>query len=237
MDALVTLVSDVSSDPDFIHPLLEAREKKGYMLLAIGSDRGMCGAYNANVMRAASEFIAGRTREKLYLLTSGTRVRHLRPRAQARIIRETLRYPRPLPEAYVERIAADITNAFLTLDIARVYFVYTEFHSATGNRPVVRRVLPLMAQPAPDRPFWLLEPNAKELLDRLLPLYVRTAVRQAFLEADASEHAARMVMMEQASVNARSIIAELALTANKLRQNLITRELSDIVGTAEALAG
>ncbi len=75
-----------------------------------------------------------------------------------------------------------------------------------------------------------------EILDRLLPLYVRTAVRQAFLEAEASEHAARMVTMEQASVSARRMISDLTLEANRLRQSMITRELADIVGTTEALA-
>ena len=84
---------------------------------------------------------------------------------------------------------------------------------------------------------WLFEPSPGEVLDRLMPQYVRAAIWQAFIEASASEHAARMVMMEQASVSARRMIGDLTLLANQLRQQIITRELSDIVGTAEALVG
>jgi F-type H+-transporting ATPase subunit gamma len=141
-----------------------------------------------------------------------------------------------MPEEYVTRLAEDITNVYLSGDAVRVYFIFTEFRSATGNRPVVRRVLPLMPRPAKAGRQWLLEPSATAVLDRLLPLYMTTVVREAFLEADASEHAARMVTMEQAALNCRDMVSSMALTANRLRQARITRELTDIVGTSEALA-
>jgi F-type H+-transporting ATPase subunit gamma len=227
-DALVALVRDLAASGYTSHPLLEVREGEGYMLLAIGADRGMCGAYNTNIMKAATEFISTRRREKLYFGTSGRRIRRFAPRTSALVIRETLRHPRPLSDTVI--------NAYLNRDAVRAYFLYTEFRSATGNRPVVRRILPIMPEPEPLAAERIFEPAPAETIDRLMPLYVRTAVRQAFLEADASEHAARMVTMEQASVSARRMISELTLDANRLRQNTITRELADIVGTAEALA-
>jgi F-type H+-transporting ATPase subunit gamma len=235
-EAMITLVRDLAASGHTSHPLLEVREGESYMLLAIGADRGMCGAYNANIMRAATEFISTRRREKLYFVTSGRRIRRFRPRTSALVTRETMRHPRPLSEAAVADIADTVINAFLNRDAVRAYFLYTEFRSATGNRPVVRRILPIMPEAGPFAVERIYEPAPEEILDRLMPLYVRTAVRQAFTEADASEHAARMVTMEQASVSARRMISELTLVANRLRQSTITRELADIVGTAEALS-
>ncbi len=234
-EAIIALINDIAASRQVSHPLLEVREGESYMLLAIGADRGMCGAYNANIMRAATEFIATRHRHELFFITSGRRIRRFRPRTRARVTREVLRHPRPLNAEAITDVADTITTAFLKRHAVRVYFLYTEFHSATGNRPVVRRILPIMPEPQPLAPERIYEPAPEEILDHLMPLYVRTAVRQAFVEADASEHAARMVTMEQASVSAKRMISELTLDANRLRQSTITRELADIVGTAEAL--
>jgi F-type H+-transporting ATPase subunit gamma len=232
-NALVELVRELAA-AGIHHPLLDVHEAPGYLLLAIGGDRGMCGSYNASVMRAAAEFVATRHREKLYLLTSGSKLRQFRPRTSALIIRETLRYPRPLRAEHVRELARTLVDAYLNRDVARVYFVYTEFRSATSSRPVTRRILPLMPPECPTE--LLFEPAATGLLDRLLPEYIELAIRAAFLEAAVSEHAARMVMMEQAVTNAKRMTGELTLAANRLRQTIITRELSDIVGTTEALA-
>jgi F-type H+-transporting ATPase subunit gamma len=234
-EAIIALVNDIAATGQVSHPLLEIREGESYLLLAIGADRGMCGAYNANIMRAATEFIATRHRHELFFLTSGRRIRRFRPRTRARVTREVLRHPRPLNAEAIAEVADTITTAFLKRHAVRVYFLYTEFHSATGNRPVVRRILPVMPERRTLTPEHMYEPAPAEILDRLMPLYVSAAVRQAFIEADASEHAARMVTMEQASVSARRMISDLTLASNRLRQTTITRELADIVGTVEAL--
>lgn len=236
LDAMLSLVGDLAATYDVSHPLLDIREGSGYLLLCIGSDRGMCGAYNTLVMRKASEFIATRHRERLFLMTAGRKLRRFSPRTKATIIREVTHFTNPPNAADVERVAATITDAFLHKDAVRAYLVYTEFRFATSNRPVVRRILPVM--PVEKKiGNWLFEPSREAVLDKLMPQYVRAAIWQAFLEASASEHAARMVMMEQASVSARRMITDLTLLANKLRQQTITRELLDIVGTAEALSG
>jgi F-type H+-transporting ATPase subunit gamma len=234
-DAIVTLVHDLAASRQVSHPLLDVREGDSYLLLAIGADRGMCGAYNTNCMRAATEFVSTRHRGTLYFGTAGRSFVRFSPRTTARVIRETLQHRRPLSEAAVADIADTIINGYLNRGAVRAYLLYTEFHSATGNRPVVRRILPVMPRPEPGAAERIFEPVPAEILDRLMPLYVRTAVRQAFLEAEASEHAARMVTMEQASVSARRMISDLTLEANRLRQSTITRELADIVGTTEAL--
>ena len=234
-NALVALVHDLAASGHVPHPLFDIREGEGYLLLAIGADRGMCGSYNTNVMRAATEFISTRRREKVRFVTAGRRIRQFTPRTRASVVHETLDHQRPLSEAGIASVADIVINAYLKRDAVRVYFLYTEFRSATGNRPVVRRILPVMPAPKVSATERLFEPGPAEILDRLMPLYVRTAVRQAFTEAETSEHAARMVTMEQASVSARRMISELTLVANRLRQSAITRELADIVGTTEAL--
>ena len=235
--AIVKLVRDLAAT-GLSHPLLDAREDRGYMLVVIGGDRGMCGSYNSNLMRAAAAFVAGRKRERLYLVTAGSKLRRFRPHTHAQIIHETLHYPRPLRPADIDALARKVVDAYMNQDIARVYFLYTEFRGVTGSSPQVRRIVPLMERPADPRlpAENIYEPAPVQLLDGLLPEYVRTAIRGAFLEATTSEHAARMVMMEQASVNARNMIRDLTLAANRLRQAIITRELSDIVGTTEALS-
>ena len=236
VDAMLELVGDIAATCDVSHPLLDVREGSGYLLLCIGTDRGMCGAYNTNVMRAATEFIATRRRDRLFLVTAGRKLSRFSPRTKATIIREITHFAQPPSPADVERVAATITDAFLHKDAVRAYLVYTEFHSATLNRPVVRRILPVM-HVEKRIGNWLFEPSPQAVLARLMPQYVRGAVWHAFLEASASEHAARMVMMEQASVSARRMIDDLTRLANRIRQQTITRELSDIVGTSEALAG
>lgn len=236
-DALVRLANGLAATEGVSHPLLERREEDAYLLLVVGSDRGMCGAYNAALLRAGVEFIATRRRKKLVLLTAGRKVRNLTPRTRTLVVRETLRDARPLSESSVAQVAEKVSAAFLRREVVRVYFLYTEFRGATGSRPVVRRILPLMPRRRIERDETILEPALGSTLDRLFPEYVRAAVRQAYREASASEQAARMVTMEQAAVSARKMIASLTRSANRLRQSAITRELSDIVGTAEALAG
>jgi F-type H+-transporting ATPase subunit gamma len=232
--AVVDIVSELAAG-GLSHPLLDSHEGKGYMLVVIGSDRGMCGSYNSNIMRAAVEFVASRHREKLYLVTAGTKLRRFRPHTKALIIRETLRYPRPLVQMDAEELARKVIDAYLHKDVARIYLLYTEFRGVSGSRPAVRRILPLLPPPAAPHEQ-IFEPGPGQLLDSLMPQYVLTAVRAAFQEASASEHAARMITMEQASVSTRKMIAGRRLAANRLRQMTITRELLDIIGTSEALA-
>jgi F-type H+-transporting ATPase subunit gamma len=236
INAMIEVVGRIAATVEVSHPLLDVREGNGYLLFCIGTDRGMCGAYNTNVMRTAGEFIATRSREHLFLMTAGRKLRRFSPRTKARITREIVRLSQPPSDSEIERVASTITDEFLRGDVVRAYLVYTEFRSVSGSRPVVRRIVPMMREAKPAG-SWLFEPSPREVLDRLMPQYVRAAVREAFIEAATSEHAARMIMMEQASVSARRMIGDLTLLSNKLRQQSITRELSDIVGTVEALTG
>jgi len=219
------------------HPLLRPSTNDSSLLIVIASDKGLCGAYNSSIIRAAQEFVAEHRHRRLHLITSGRRLRRFLPRTGAQVIRESIPHSEPPFDTYADELAGTVISLYLMEQIGHAYVLYTEFRSLAMNRPVLKRILPVepTREKLPLNYYYFYEPSAADVLDRLLPQYVRLSIWGAFAEATASEHAARMVMMEQASVNAREMISDLVLEANKLRQANITRELSDIVGTAEAL--
>jgi len=245
--AMDAMVSNLVCGPlRELHPLL--REGRGdgepatkrRLLLVISSDRGLCGAFNSNIIRRSMDLLRaeqGKQDVSLALIVVGRKVRDFYKRhGEATVRSEHVNFFDKLAYRHAAQIGQEVATAFAGGEVDEVELVYTEFRSATGNRPVVRRILPVMPAPKTSATERLFEPGPAEILDRLMPLYVRTAVRQAFTEAETSEHAARMVTMEQASVSACRMISELTLVANRLRQSTITRELADIVGTTEALA-
>jgi len=221
------------------NPLLRHNSSSDCLLIVIASDKGLCGAYNSNIIHAAGKFVAQHRHRHLHLITAGRQLRKFLPRTGRQVLRESIRVPEPPFEEYTDELAGTVMTHYLMEQIGEAHLLYTEFRTLGANRPLVKRVLPV--EPIPQRrPMnytYFYEPGVTAILERLLPEYLRLAIREAFAEATASEHAARMVMMEQASVNARDMIDDLVLEANKLRQAGITRELLDIVGTSEALAG
>jgi len=222
-----------------LNPLLRHNSSSDCLLIVIASDKGLCGAYNSNIIHAAEKFVAQHRHRHLHLITAGRQLRKFLPRTGRQVLRESIRVPEPPFEEYTDELAGTVMTHYLMEQIGEAHLLYTEFRTLGANRPLVKRVLPV--EPIPQRrPMnytYFYEPGVTAILERLLPEYLRLAIREAFAEATASEHAARMVMMEQASVNARDMIDDLVLEANKLRQAGITRELLDIVGTSEALAG
>jgi F-type H+-transporting ATPase subunit gamma len=221
------------------HPLLRPNPSDNCLLIVVASDKGLCGAYNSNIIHAAERFAVEHRQHRLHLITAGRKLRKFLPRTGGQVLRESIPIPEPPFETYTDELAGMIISYYLMEQIGHAHVLYTGFRSLGANRPVLKRILPVepVTEPLPINYFYFYEPGAGDVLDRLLPQYVRLAIWEAFAEATASEHAARMVMMEQASVNAREMIDDLVLEANKLRQTGITRELLDIVGTSEALTG
>jgi len=221
------------------NPLLRHNSSGNCLLIVVASDKGLCGSYNSNIIHAAEKFVAEHRHRQLHLITAGRQLRKFLPRTGGRVMRESISVPQPPFEEYTDELAGMIMTYYLMEQIGYAYLLYTGFRTLGANRPVLKRVLPVepVTQRLPMNYSYFYEPGVSAVLERLLPEYVRLAVWDAFAEATASEHAARMVMMEQASVNAREMIDDLVLEANKLRQAGITRELLDIVGTSEALTG
>lgn len=223
------------------HPLLQRREVHHVGFVLITSDRGLCGAYNMNLIRALQTVIREQnlTQEQVRLVCVGKRGYQFFAKRGY-----TVAFYRSMPTggAGLEDARA-VTNAiselFQTEQVDRVYLVYAQFINPVTQRPTVQQVLPI-EPPVGDedgtREF-IFEPPAEELLERLLPRYLLTQVLQALLEASASEHGARMTAMSMASDNAGKMIQELTLVMNRLRQAAITKEIAEVVGGAEALKG
>jgi F-type H+-transporting ATPase subunit gamma len=236
-ELLKNLAARVSSEA---HPLLRAREEKKILLLLFTSDRGLCGGYNANLIRAAEAFMR-RNRDKEIALTLVGRkgADHFR-RRRANVVD---RYIGALATP-AEELAAEITQKliarFLSGEADAVYVLYSHFRSALSQVPTLEKLLPVSVGAPGEgeaRPMteYLYEPGVAQLLSSLLPRIAEVATQRAFLEAIASEHGARMTAMDSATSNASKMIGSLTLQMNRARQASITRELMEIVGTAEAL--
>ena len=221
------------------HPLLAPREEKKVQLVLFTSDRGLCGGYNTNMIRAAEAFIRHHAGDRQFQLSLVGRKGADNFRRRGADISE--RYVDILYKA-ADELAGEIVDKlikrFVSGEVDAVYIVYSRFRSALSQVPTVEKLLPVTVAESVDaqqHTEYLYEPGVEQLLASLLPRITGVAVQRALLEATASEHGARMTAMESASGNAAKMIGSLTLQMNRARQASITRELLEIVGTAEAL--
>jgi len=223
------------------HPLLQKREPRTIGFVLATSDRGLCGAYNMNLIRTLQNAIRdmGLTPEQVKLICVGRRGYQFFSKRGY-----TVAFYRSMPTAGAglddARAVADaVQEMFINGEVDRVYLIYSQFINPVTQRPTVLPLLPIEPPAGDDRTHYdfVFEPSAEELLARLLPRYLLTQVLQALLEASASEHGARMTAMSMASDNAGKMIQELTLTMNRLRQAAITKEIAEVVSGAEALKG
>jgi F-type H+-transporting ATPase subunit gamma len=225
------------------HPLLTSRTQvNNVFILLISSDRGLAGAFNTNVARAAMEQAREMDKPTGYV-TIGKKGRDYIYRRGGNLIADFSGLP-PRPTLLDTTGATrTLTDDFLSGKVDEVYLAYTEFHSRAVQKPTLKRLLPLVASDlvstvtnAGPRPVYDFEPGPSEILDTLLPRLTELQVYQAVLESLASEHAARMAAMRNATDSASDLITGYTLSYNKARQQGITSELLDISGGAEALA-
>lgn len=222
-----------------LHPLLEKRaEVKSLALILFTSDRGLCGAYNVNVIRKALDFIeehAARTPVKL--ITIGKRGRDFVARLGKDIIAEFTGLSTRPTLLNIGPISRIVIEEFTTGRVDQVYLAYTDFVNVLVQRPVTRLLLPIETPPVAREgagAVYIYEPDPESILASVLPRFTELQIYQALLEAVASEHSARMVAMRNATDNARELIDDLTLAMNKARQASITKEMLDIAGGAEA---
>jgi len=223
------------------HPLLQAREEKKIQLVLFTSDRGLCGGYNANLIRAAEAFIRknGVDKEIESTLVGRKGADHFRRRRATIVDRYIGILAKPAEELAAE-IAQKLIARFTNGETDAVYILYSHFRSALSQVPTLEKLLPVALSETSDghalpQTEYLYEPGVQELLASLLPRVTDVAVQRALLEAIASEHGARMTAMDSATTNASKMMGSLTLQMNRARQASITRELMEIVGTAEAL--
>lgn len=238
-EVLSLVAARAGSDAE-VHPLLARREPKRVGYLVLTSDRGLAGSFNANINKAA--YTAWKTDEEagreVVFATVGRKGRDYLKRRHANIVEVyTGVFEDPVTRA--GEIGRGIMNEYTRGGLDAVYVVYSEFKSAISQKPIVEPLLPIVpAEVSEDEGGdFIYEPNKRGLLDRLLPMYVEVEVRRAIYESVASEHGARMTAMDAATSNASDLIKGLTLEYNRARQAAITKELMEIIGGAEALAG
>lgn len=223
---------------EYRHPYLARREGDRAIVVVVTADRGQVGALNANTLRAVTRHVIQRHRGQARYVTLGRKGRDFLARYGRDIIADASGLgDRPGIGAILPAVAVALEEYDRgTADT--VLLAYARFRSTLRQEPVVRTLLPVdLPETEGQRPAadYLYEPDPEVVLDALLPRYIETQVYQAVLENQASEHAARMIAMQNATNAAGDIISDLTLTANKTRQATITTELVEIVGGAEAL--
>jgi F-type H+-transporting ATPase subunit gamma len=223
------------------HPLLRVREERKLHLVLFTSDRGLCGGYNANLIRAAEAFMRKNAGDKEIELTLvGRKGADYFRRRRANIADRHIGILATPAEELAAEIAQKLINRFVGGETDAVYILYSRFRSALSQVPTLEKLLPVALTDASvtagQQPTeYLYEPGVQELLASLLPRITEVAAQRALLEAIASEHGARMTAMDSATSNASKMMGSLTLQMNRARQASITRELMEIVGTAEAL--
>lgn len=242
-DLLGYIVPQVPADLRAEMPLLQVREGDRVALVVLTSDRGLCGSYNNNVIREAVSFLerhrGGREPE---LLTIGRKGTDYFRKHGYQVAESFAALDENSPFSEVQVVTQAITRLYTRAEdpVDQVHIAYTQFVSTSLHRPQVIQFLPveprhLESEEAPPPVEYLLEPEARKLLPRLLPRFVDNQLYQYLLEAIASEHAARMIAMTNATNNATELLETLTLEYNKARQEAITKELLDVVGGAEAV--
>jgi F-type H+-transporting ATPase subunit gamma len=243
-EQLTTAMEDVARQTGaLVHPLLEERPNPSRAaVFIVTSDRGLAGAYNANVLRRA-EGVLGRLRadgvEPVLYVTGRKGQSYFRFRAVPMAATWSGVSEVPSYDA-AEEIGGTLIGAFSDGDVDAVHAVYTDFRSAFTLRPIDKRFLPIAPEELVGKgealAEYIFEPEPAEILDALLPRYVRAKIFHAMLESAASENAARRRAMKAATENAEDVIRRLTRVANQARQAEITTELMEVVGGAEALS-
>jgi F-type H+-transporting ATPase subunit gamma len=233
-----------------LHPLLAKRDSvKSITVLLITSDRGLCGAYNTNMVRAAMSFVRSHAALPVKFIAVGRKGRDLLLRRRQALIGEFINLPGNPTFNDVSAIGRMAVDEFLSGRADEVYLAYTDYVNTLRQEPRLKLLLPLKSEEAKEAvggrtpaaatgpsAAYIYEPSQEGLLDVIVPRFTALQVYQAILEAMASEHSARMVAMRNATDSAKELLGTLQLVYNKARQLSITSDLLDIVGGVEALA-
>ncbi len=224
------------------HPLLRAREPKNVDVIIVSADKGLCGSFNANIMKKAERFLGGVDSDVVDLQLVGKKSRDYFKRRAFNIRHEFVDIFRELTYDTAGAVARPIIDRYSDPEsderVDAVYLIYNEFKNVMQQDVVVEQLLPIQKlefEKPEEEIDYIYEPTAAEIYDAVIPRHVEYQVWHALLESAAAEHAARMTAMENASKNAKELIEQLTLTMNKVRQATITREILEIVSGAEAI--
>ncbi len=217
------------------HPLLARRAGGRRRLVVITADKGLCGAFNSNILRASLQYLRAAGDADLTLVVVGRKARDFYRRRPWTVKSEMLGFFDRLAYSHAQELAGQLMAAYLAEEVDEVHLMYNEFRSVAVQRVTRQQLLPIEPGTAAATADYLYEPSADAILAALLPRHVITQVFRALMESVAGEYGARMTAMEAATKNAKEMIDVLTIQYNKARQERITKELLDIVGGAEAL--
>jgi F-type H+-transporting ATPase subunit gamma len=227
-----------------LHPLLVERGERRVMLVVLTSDRGLCGAFNTNIMKAAEREWRSRAGQgqEVHFTVIGRKGRDFFTRRGAPNLRYEPGIWDNLGLTSAQVVGQKILEPFLKGEIDSIYLVYNEFKSAMSQQVVVERLLPVappsaeeLAQGAAAPTEFIFEPHREALLEVLAPMYVDISLMRALYESMASELGSRMTAMDAATKNAKEMVERFTLEYNRARQAAITKELMEIIGGSEAL--
>ena len=235
LDNLSANVSD-----DFSHPLLDARGDERYLIVLVTADKGLCGGFNANLIKAAHRFIRAHEGQSVEMMPVGRKGRDFFRRRGFTLVKEYIGLTGKGRVEYADAVtvAREIIQRFTSdTKIDKVFLVFSDFKSVMTQKPVVEQLLPA-ARPQLDEGAassdYIYEQTPAEIFRKLLPQMVETRIFRALLESVASEHGARMTAMDSATTNANDLINRLTLELNRKRQAAITKEIIEVVSGAAA---
>jgi F-type H+-transporting ATPase subunit gamma len=236
------------TDEDFHHPLLDQRGDQRYLLVLITADKGLCGAFNTNLTKAAQAFMRENSDKSIEIMAIGRKGRDFFRNRRATISGEYIGLTGKGRVEFSEalEVARDVIKTYTDdTGIDKVFLVYNEFKSVLSQHVVLEQLLPVSRakEEAPEaksqQPVnlvdYIYEQPPEEMFSRLLPRLIETQIFRALLESVASEHGARMTAMDSASKNASELIESLTLNMNRVRQAAITNEIIEVVSGAAAL--
>ena len=240
MDVLNSLALRVDT---MSHPLLAVRDPRRIRVICMTSDRGLCGGFNSNLIKATERFLKDKKSEgkEISLINVGRKGRDYF-RKKADVIGQWVDILSKFDMTLAVSISNDVVTPFIKEDYDELYLIYNQFVNVSVQRPTVVRLFPLpsigqdVEIESENRLDYSYEPSEEILLQKLLTMYVHVLIFRALLETSAGENGSRMASMDNATKNCEDLIQSLTLKMNKARQAAITAELMDIVGGTEALA-
>jgi F-type H+-transporting ATPase subunit gamma len=227
------------------HPLLLKRAEERLLVLVLAGERGLAGAFNANISREAIKFIKSKHGKKILLIPVGKKARDAFRKTGGEFAGEYVNVLARVDFGVAREIASVVTSLYAEDKVDAVYTVFSEFKNVIAPNLVTEKLLPVekiesdedgQEKTAETPVDYIYEQPEAQILNRLLPRYVETQILRALLESSAAEHAARMTAMEAATKNAGDVIEALTLHMNKVRQAAITKEIIEIVSGASSTA-
>ena len=225
-----------------LHPFFEKRESPQAGLILVTSDKGLCGAFNGNLIKACVSWIRENQDKKIRVFAVGRKGRDFLSRVRSSNLEMAFDLAHIFPKAgfsHADLLGKAVMGEYLKLNLSSVTVIYNEFKSIVQQKVVQKTLLPLVpaaSSAAGGHLDFIFEPSRDKLLEALLPRYVKAQIYRILLESQAAELAARMNAMDSATKNAGELMGSLTLVLNRTRQAGITKEIAELVGGAEALA-